>query len=189
MPSAEAKETLRSRVRAARRQGPPADPIALARQSAEFLATLAGPRRVTCYASYGTEPSTGPLIAQLLAGGYDVLLPRVRGADLEWVLAGGPTTVSPMGIDEPLGDAVPLLPLRALLVPALAVSLDGARLGKGGGYYDRVLGSLGATPRAPVVALLRDDDILPRATVPCDRHDERVDVIITPTQVVHCTIH
>ncbi|MFM7211581.1 MAG: hypothetical protein ACKOYQ_06190, partial [Actinomycetota bacterium] len=77
MSSAEAKEMLRSLVRAARRQGPAADPEALASTCLSLVEGLPGPRRVTCYASYGSEPDTSLILDALAASGYEVLLPRV----------------------------------------------------------------------------------------------------------------
>ena len=187
MSSAEAKEMLRSLVRAARRQGPGADAQALAAQCLAFVEGLTGPMRVTCYASYGTEPDTAPLMAALADRGFEVLVPRVVGDDLGWALHGGATAVSPIGIEEPVGDSVPLMPLRAMLIPALATGVDGARLGKGGGYYDRVLDSLPDAHRPVLAAIVRDEDVLPAGTVPSEAHDQRVDVIITPTRVIECS--
>jgi len=185
--SAEAKQMLRSLVRAARRQGSAADQESLASTCLTFVDDLPGPKRVTCYASYGSEPGTGPLLDALAAGGYEVLLPRVVGDDLEWVPAGGDTVVSSMGIAEPAGAAASLLPLRAMLVPALAVGIDGARLGKGGGYYDRVIAGLPAEQRPMVIAVVRDEDVMPVATVPVDARDCPVDAILTPTRVIPCS--
>ena len=186
MSSAEAKETLRSLVRAGRRQGPPADPEGLAARGMAFLDALAGPERITCYASYGSEPDTAALLRDLTDRGYDILLPRVVGHDLEWVPRGGPAVVSSMGIEEPAGPSVPLLPLRAMLIPALAAGLDGARLGKGGGYYDRVLATLPDDDRPTVAAIVRDEDVKPAGALPMESHDRRVDAIITPTRVIAC---
>ena len=186
MSSAEAKETLRSLVRAARRQGPPADPAGLAARCVAYLDDLTGSERVSCYASYGTEPDTSVLLRALVDRGYEVLLPRVVGNDLEWVPHGGSTVVSAMGIEEPADPAVALAPLRAMLIPALAVGLDGARLGKGGGYYDRALAALHDDDRPALAAIVRDEDVMPAGTVPMDTHDRRVDAIITPTRVIAC---
>jgi 5-formyltetrahydrofolate cyclo-ligase len=178
-----AKAAARAEARARRRSGTRPNPRDLAERALGLLADLPGPRRVTCYASYGTEPDTGELRRLLAAAGFEVLLPRVRGAELEWVVDTPETTVSSMGIDEPVGDAVDLLPVRALLVPALAVTPQGDRLGKGGGYYDRVLGGLdGARPR--IVAIVDDGDVVD--AVPTDAHDQRVDAIATPTRVITC---
>ena len=146
-----------------------------------LLDTLAGPRRVTCYASYGTEPDTGELRRQLATAGYEVLLPRVDGDRLEWVLDSPDTTLSSMGIAEPTGAAVHLMPLRAMLIPALTVTADGDRLGKGGGYYDRVLAGL---RDVPIIAIVGDADVVDG--IPVEAHDMRVHAIVTPTRTISC---
>jgi 5-formyltetrahydrofolate cyclo-ligase len=177
------KASLREAVRASRRSGPAADPTELADRVMEFLDSVPGPQRLSCYSSYGTEPDTGALRERLAAAGYTVVLPRVAGAELEWVVDHGPLIVSAMGIEEPTGPTVDLLPVRVMLVPALAVSPSGMRLGKGGGYYDRTLSRLG-TNRPIIAALRRDEDVVD--DVPTDAYDAPVDVIITPTRVMEC---
>lgn len=174
---------MRDHARASRRAGPAADPYALAERALHFLDGLPGPRRVTCYASYGTEPDTSILRERLATARYDVLLPRVNGADLEWVVDEGLHATSSMGIAEPTGPSVPLGPVRAMLIPALLVTLSGDRLGKGGGYYDRVLASFGPD-RPSIAALVREDDIVDG--LPTEAHDHAIDVIITDSRVVAC---
>ena len=177
------KAAHRAEARARRRSSPPADASALASQALSLVESLAGPRRVTCYASYGTEPPTQALCRALADAGFEVLLPRVRGEQLEWVVSGGATNTSAMGIEEPTGPAVPLSPVRAMLIPALAVTTGGDRLGKGGGFYDRVLSELGE--EAPTIAAIVDDADVVDA-VPTEQHDCRVDVIVTPTRIIDC---
>jgi len=177
-----AKAAARAEARDRRRSGDRPDPDLLADRAVEHLEALPGPRRVTCYASYGTEPDTGELRRRLAAAGYEVLLPRVDGEHLEWVVDSPDTTVSSMGIAEPTGAAVDLMPLRAMLIPALAVTAEGDRLGKGGGYYDRVLSALHGVP---IVALVGDADVVDR--IPTQEHDVRVHAIITPTRAMRCT--
>lgn len=177
------KASVREQVRASRRAGPPADAHRLAERARELVDSLPGPARVTCYASYGTEPDTSVLRSSLAADGFAVLLPRVAGDDLEWVLDRGEHAMSSMGIAEPNGPAVALLPARVLLIPALAVTRDGGRLGKGGGFYDRALAALGPE-RPPAAALVRDEDVL--VDVPMDPHDVRIDIIVTPSSIIRC---
>lgn len=179
--SSAAKAVARAEARARRRSGDRPDPRLLADRAVELLETLPGPLRVTCYASYGTEPDTGELRRRLAAAGYEVLLPRVDGERLEWVVDGPDTSVSSMGIAEPTGAAVELLPLRAMLIPALAVTAEGDRLGKGGGYYDRVLAGL---RDVPIVAIVGDADVVDR--IPTQAHDMRVHAIVTPTRATPC---
>ena len=179
--SSAAKAVARAEARARRRSGERPDPRLLADRAVEFLETLPGPRRVTCYASYGTEPDTGELRRRLVAAGYEVLLPRVDGEHLEWVVDSPDVTVSSMGIAEPTGAAVDLLPLRAMLIPALAVTEEGDRLGKGGGYYDRVLADV---RDVPIVAIVGDADVVDR--IPTQAHDMRVHAIVTPMRATPC---
>ncbi len=174
------KAAVRTRARAQRRARASIDAQGLATNALAFLGGIAGPARTTCYVSYGTEPPTGPMIEALESADFTVLLPRVKGDDLDWVDSRGPRSVSAMGIEEPTGPGVPLLPVRALLIPALAVDLTGGRIGKGGGFYDRVLATLPAD--VPVAAIVGDDDIVDE--IPLEPHDRPVDALITPSRIV-----
>jgi 5-formyltetrahydrofolate cyclo-ligase len=147
------------------------------------------------YASFGTEPGTGPLRAALAEAGIAVLLPVIRddgGLDWAWDhddLAAG--AVRP-GIPEPTGDVVAhgldglvALGARVLLVPALAVDRAGHRIGKAGGFYDRLLADrrgLDPSSRPHVVAVVHDDEMLD--VIPTEPHDERVDAVVTPQRYV-----
>jgi 5-formyltetrahydrofolate cyclo-ligase len=73
-------------------------------------------------------------------------------------------------------------------MPALAADTGGARLGQGGGWYDRSLaGSAGgdAKPRL-LVAVVHDDELFDATTdpLPVESHDLRVDAVLTPTRWV-----
>ena len=181
--SSAAKAGARAEARARRRSTERPDPDALADVALALVEEFPGPRRVTCYASYGTEPDTGPMRERLASAGFQVLLPRVSDHAMAWVVDEGASEVSSMGIAEPVGPAVELLPVRAMLVPALAVTLRGDRLGKGGGYYDRALASLGDS-LPPIAAIVGDDDVV--TSLPTQAHDHRVDFIVTPTRIIRC---
>lgn len=178
------KALARKEARERRRSEQRPDPGAIAERVLAWLVEVPGPPRVTCYASYGTEPDTSALRVALADAGFEVLLPRVADAQLEWVLDSPSTQVSAMGIDEPTGPSVALSPVRAMLIPALAVTPDGDRLGKGGGYYDRVLAELGAT-RPVIAAIVHDADVIEQ--VPSEPHDRPVDCIVTPTRLIDCS--
>ncbi|GAB6166854.1 5-formyltetrahydrofolate cyclo-ligase [Thermostilla marina] len=68
-----------------------------------------------------------------------------------------------------------------VVVPGLAFDRRGYRLGHGGGYYDRFLPSASDAVRA---AIAFDCQIVD--AVPHDERDQRVDLIVTETQVVEC---
>jgi 5-formyltetrahydrofolate cyclo-ligase len=139
--------------------------LALAARVLE-LPALSSARTVAAYVSLPTEPGTGPLLAALRDRGIRVLLPvLLADKDLDWVDAGG----APLGV-RAIADA------DVVVCPAMAVDADGARLGKGGGSYDRALTR--RRPGALVVALLHEDEVV--AALPTEAHDHRVDLVVTP---------
>ena len=82
------------------------------------------------------------------------------------------------GIQEPTGKAVELASIELMLVPALAVDEIGKRLGKGKGFYDRILASFSGLS----VAVVFDSEVL--GTVPSEPHDQRVVMIATPLRTL-----
>lgn len=69
-----------------------------------------------------------------------------------------------------------------IIIPALAASVDGTRLGQGGGWYDRALTH--RFPGVPVVAVIFDDEVLDPGEIPTEAHDVPIDAIITPTRTI-----
>ena len=69
-----------------------------------------------------------------------------------------------------------------IIIPALAASIDGTRLGQGGGWYDRAL--MHRSPGVPVVAAIFDDEVLEAGVIPAEPHDVPVDAIVTPTRTI-----
>lgn len=120
---------------------------------------------IASYASYGTEPSTVDLNQAIIAAGKTLLLPRVNGEEIEWVIWDGKQeSLSRNGnIEEPIGDKYSDLDsINLVLVPALAIDPDGYRLGQGGGFYDRALPKLKAWKHGVVYNYERMEHDLPR---------------------------
>lgn len=93
--------------------------------------------------------------------------------------APGPPPAQPSGptlASEALAEA------DLILVPALAASPDGARLGQGGGWYDRALPH--CRPGTPIVAVVFDEEVLDAGLIPVEPHDATIDAIITPTRTI-----
>jgi 5-formyltetrahydrofolate cyclo-ligase len=65
--------------------------------------------------------------------------------------------------------------LELVLAPGVAFALDGTRLGRGKGYYDRLL----EKARVPKIGICFDWQILTR--IPQDGHDVLMDYLATPT--------
>ena len=190
-----AKAVLRRDVRASRRART-ADERRLAalglRDVVLAAPVVAAASRVACYVSTLTEPGTGALRRALRDRGCEVLLPLVAhdphlDRALDWVLDDGtldePQPPGRACAPEPAGPRLgpdALAGCDVALVPALAVDESGARLGQGGGYYDRALSAVRV--RGPVIALVHDDELLPAGTVPVLGHDVRVDAVATPSR-------
>ena len=156
------------------------------RMVARLLAApeLAAAGTVCAYQAFGTEPDPGGLLEQLAERGVRVLLPvLLPDGDLDWAERAGPLRPGRLGLLEPPGprlgpDAV--TSADCVLVPALAVSATGARLGRGGGSYDR---ALARTPESVwTCALVYDHEL--DADVPVEPHDQPVRAACSPSGLV-----
>jgi 5-formyltetrahydrofolate cyclo-ligase len=183
VPLGDAKAALRERHLARRGERSPAErETASAALTTALLRGLAGIRAFAAYVPEATEPGHGRLPAAFTQLGARVLLPVVppEGRELGWAVDTGRLAPGRFGLLEPLGPRLGPTALGTadvVVVPALAVSREGARLGRGGGYYDRALQH--ARPGAVLVALLFDDELLDE--VPAEDHDHRVTAVVTPS--------
>jgi 5,10-methenyltetrahydrofolate synthetase len=129
------------------------------------------------YWSLPDEVDTHQLIDRLMDRGVIVVLPRVTGkGTMELRRFLGTTSLTPgaFGIMEPTG---PLFTdydaIDAVVVPGMAFTADGRRLGRGGGYYDRLLPQLRHARRIGVAfpfQLVAD--------IPEENHDATVDQVV-----------
>ena len=139
---------------------------------------------VAAYFSVGSEPSTRSLVFALWKQGHYVVLPvLLPGGDLDWASYEGPDSMvpGPRGLLEPSEarrGAETVARAEVVIVPALAVSESGMRLGRGGGSYDRALARVGE--QVPTIALVYDDELLP--SVPAAPHDRPVRAVATPSR-------
>lgn len=120
------------------------------------------------------EPDTDPLFARLAADGKRLVLPRVEGSEIVIADASSPHIVSLFGISEPQGPAIDPAEVQLVIVPGLAFTPDGVRLGYGGGYYDRFLSRLAGVPTVAVCFAEQLVDELPN-----DAHDVPVQRVIS----------
>lgn len=143
-----------------------------------------------------------PLIQSALQRGIKVAIPRVEGPDLQFhhiVSIDGPFEKGAYELQEPSKTTPLLFPLSdhkpdfkfpvLILVPALAFTLKGDRLGKGKGYYDRFLASFLTTfhderPEITLAGVSWSFQILP--TLPVEKHDFPVDCVYTESSIIIC---
>jgi 5-formyltetrahydrofolate cyclo-ligase len=95
-------------------------------------------------------------------------------------------TQPPWDINEPLANTPRVdynLQPGCILLPGVAFDLNKARLGYGGGYYDRFLSRLNElNVNLFKLALALDLQVVQK--VPCEQHDIPLDLIITETRVI-----
>ncbi|ETX14738.1 5-formyltetrahydrofolate cyclo-ligase [Roseivivax halodurans JCM 10272] len=146
---------------------------------------LAGHRGVPLSGYMPIRTEIDPLPAMEEASAYGpVAVPviRARGEPLDfarWV----PGTEM---VDGPFGASIPaeieLIEPEILIVPLVAFSRSGARLGYGGGFYDRTLARLRARRATLAIGFAfaaQEDDALPT-----DATDEPLDLIVTEAEVI-----
>lgn len=111
--------------------------------------------------------------------GKTIAFPRVNGGEMDFFAVKHtsyllPPELNRWGIAEPLGGEK--VTPELIVVPGLAFSRCGGRLGRGGGYYDRWLA---AHPQVIKVGVAFSFQIVPQ--VPLDDHDIRMNFIATET--------
>ncbi len=176
------RSEIRTRLRALRRSIDPATGASRAVAAATVLDALAvelGATTVGAYMAIDGEADPFPFVEQCRRLGRQVTMPVVVGDGLRFVMVDASTTMlrHELGMLEPAdGERIGIDDLDLVVIPAIAVDRAGTRLGFGGGYYDRALGSVPGPSRPFVVALVHPEQVVERL----GRHpwDVTVDAIV-----------
>ncbi|MEP6478748.1 MAG: 5-formyltetrahydrofolate cyclo-ligase [Rhodoglobus sp.] len=182
------KRALRAELRERRRIMPSTERATADAALTQNLIDLTSDLHVTFIAAYlstAEEPATRDFLRWACEQKIRVLLPVSRedglldwapydGADEDVDLYGMPTPTS-----ELLGP-IAINDVGLILVPAASVDRTGMRMGWGRGYFDKTLGSMEGCP--PVYAVIFDDELVD--SVPSERHDQRVDGVVTPSGIL-----
>jgi len=150
------------------------------------LGEFATASQLLVYVSKEVEVDTRGLIQQLLAMGRQVCVPWFDGAKEQYVASelsdfALDVAARKFGILEPKPEAVRPVAcdqIDVALVPGLAFDETGNRLGRGMGYFDRLLRDV----RGIRIALAYDFQLLSK--VPTEVHDTSVDFIVTEKRVL-----
>lgn len=176
------KQELRKQVREAKRQLSDAQREAW---SARIVETLLASEQlqqadvVLLYHPLPDEADVRPLFAALASQGKTVLLPRVTShcGAMELRRYTGAADLAPgaFGILEPTGTLFTHYALIDLaIIPGMAFDPQGHRLGRGRGYYDRLLPQL---TRARKVGVCLPFQLVDH--VPTEAHDVTMDEVVT----------
>lgn len=183
------KAEFRGQLRAARREhvaglDPATRALILHRPPAPLLALVPEDARIGLYHATAHEAPAAGYARFFHERGHPLSLPRFahRGADMEFARWADPwdesdCEVGPFGLMQPVDDAEDFIP-DLLFVPLLGFTEDGARLGQGGGHYDRWMA---AHPGIPAIGLAWDVQRV--AALPVEAHDQPLAAVVTPTRL------
>jgi 5-formyltetrahydrofolate cyclo-ligase len=189
------KQIIRKRIMAAREQLQPEARAAHSATITERLLQLHEYHQadtVLGYMNFGAEYASELWVRQVLADGKKLSLPRVNRhtnqLDLYWV-DDLENQLEPgmWGIDEPVVERCERLAalneVEFVLLPGVAFTRDGVRLGYGGGFYDKLLARMSHRPLlvAAAFALQIVEQIPQEAT------DLKVERIITEQESIACS--
>jgi len=149
-------------------------------QRIEALPEWADARTVAIYAAQISEPD---LAALLDAPDKTFCFPRVSDDTLEFHRCDSHDLLRAgrWKIREPDPDNCPAVPpseIDLLLIPGLAFTRAGGRLGRGGGFYDRFLSRVHRAVKIGVCFHIQLITVLP-----LEIHDHEVDLVITEGEV------
>jgi len=190
-----AKQVLRQQILAAREQVPESERARMSRSIAARIAEMESYRSaktILAYMNFGAEFESEILVRQALASGKILLLPKVNVAMRELELhrvEGADAQLAPgaYGIREPIAERcerlVRLEEIEFILLPGVAFGRDGARLGYGGGFFDKLLARM--THRPVLVAGAYSMQLA--ASIPMEANDRRVDWLVTESETIRCT--
>lgn len=137
------------------------------------------------YSPVNNEVRTDRLLTVALSQRKKICFPRVSGEALQFVSINSVDDFLPgyFGVAEPVGsDFLAVGEIDLLIVPGVAFARDGFRLGYGKGFYDRELSRM--TEATVSVGLCYDFQLCD--ALPIEDHDQRLDFVVTETQLIPC---
>ena len=135
-------------------------------------------RLVAAFLPLPGEPRISPLWEN--AGAPAICIPRVRGSNCDLVSL--PAARTDWRLDGAEFDALPVIDITGvdlILVPGFAFTADGFRLGRGGGFYDRLLAKL--QPHTHTIGVCFATQLV--TALPTEAHDQRVQRVVTESSL------
>ena len=173
------KKVLRRQIREQKKAMTQAEIASRSEKLGELFAATEAYRNaksVYGYLPYNQEVRTVPMLQKAIDDGKRVAVPKVYGDTMRFIWLDDLSKVekSEMGIPEPVADEPVADDETALvLMPGVAFTEKGDRMGYGGGYYDRFLAD---EPNHPTVALCYEFQI--QKTLPTEEFDIPVDLVL-----------
>ena len=130
---------------------------------------------VALFSPLNDEPQVGEIL-DIISQERTVVLPRIEGDEMEFY----PYSPASMckgayGIMEPMsGEPIAADSIDVMIVPGVAFTADGVRLGRGKGYYDKYMSHKGF--RARTIGVCYNEQV--EASLPCEPHDLKMDELV-----------
>jgi len=147
-------------------------------------------KTIFSFLSFRDEANIDNFIDRAVKDGKQVYVPRTFMQEKKMVpflfMGWESLVIGAYGIREPgpmcrfSGENVPF---DVIVVPGVAFTIDGYRLGYGGGYYDRFFSQLKNRPH--LVGVCFEKQIV--STMPVESHDYKVDYIVTEERIFCCS--
>ena len=173
------KRTLRKEIRAEIAKLSAEEKLALSSQIFSKLANcneICDASVVACFIALPDEPQTATFIEQLLYKNKRVVVPRIEGEEMNFYDISEGLEKGSFGIMEPTSKT-PIEPseIDVMIVPGVIFTLDGARCGRGKGFYDKYLSREGF--RAHTIGICYPCQIV--ENLPTEEHDKTLDCVIS----------
>ena len=143
------------------------------------ISSFRNAQKIGVYYPIGSEILTQDIIQELLSNGQEVFLPKVIDGKIEFRKITNFLSLERGSFDimEPKDDCKVDNNLDIILVPTVAISPTGVRLGYGHGFYDRFL----AEHKTTTISLTLEKQIV--KNIPKSEHDILIDWIVTEDRV------
>ncbi|HXG74603.1 MAG TPA: 5-formyltetrahydrofolate cyclo-ligase [Candidatus Nitrosotenuis sp.] len=137
-------------------------------------------KTIAAYYSIGSEVRTHDILQDILSEGKTLALPRVEGDHLIFcnITRFEDLEKGEFGIMEPKQNCPQVDEFDVVLVPAIAMTKRGQRLGYGRGFYDRFL----ADKESTTIALTYSKFVV--KNIPFSEGDVRIHLVVTEDEII-----
>lgn len=183
---AQTKSEIRREIRKLKNQQSSAQSIAKSTEICNQLALcpeFQKAQRILLYHSLTDEVNTHQFIEDW-SKTKELYLPRVTGKILQLAHYHNPSDLElgSYSIIEPKESTISTIDINEIelvILPAIAIDYNGNRLGRGKGYYDRLLSEY---TKGYKIGIIYDFQLL--NNIPSDSHDIKIDKIVTNKDII-----
>jgi 5-formyltetrahydrofolate cyclo-ligase len=155
----------------------------------EELPELKSARYIASYVPLPREPNILPFLRHVVEEKGRLIVPVTRFSNhvLGEIHSFDELIQTPRGLKEPAPECFrAFLPekVEVMLVPGLAFDVRGMRLGRGQGFFDKILAR---ASKCVAVGVAFDFQIVRH--VPCEEHDMPVHKLVTEKRIISCVGH